>query len=247
MSALGLFKDPPPQITSMVNRWIETFLDGREPGQAEISLLQQLERSHAEKFRSLGKLKIIHPDYFYGSISELYEQVLSDDDKLSKAAAETLSHMVSRSDWVRQAGEAEMFLRAYASVRQQGYLFRIVGRYGFDPTPYMKEYLAEHPDEGYIVLTAACMSDPIWSDTVASLVHDTMVEMAARTKPGDLHNLDMSPGARALEKMQRLDLLEDVRARVDWNAALQTPRLKAWNMTAEELQRRVLLVGAQSC
>ena len=247
LSVLEITPEPTNPVIESVNRWVEPFLTDKVANEAEVTVLRQLDDRYPGRFRALDTLKSRHPEYFYNDISLLYREVEAGDEEASKAAAKVLHSMALRSNWAPQEGEADLFLHAYQTGRQQWYLLQIIGRFGFDPTPYLIAYLSEKPDEGYTVLSAACWSESDWPDTLGIFVRDTMIAMGRRTKPHGFANLDMKPGALALARMNRLDLLEEVREQIDWESALGSPRMKNWNMTAEELQHRVMSPDGPQC
>jgi hypothetical protein len=153
-------------------------------------------------------------------MSDLYRMVRDGNESESRSAASTLLNRGRGDPPGVHADEAADYLAALESGRQWGYLIQIVGRYGFDPTPVLQREIdspqdAEDGPDVFILITAACHSDPKWADTLGPFVHELVLPLTLKPQSLAYSRDKLSKATNVLMRLGRSDLAEDLRNRVD--------------------------------
>lgn len=208
----------PPRV-QMVADWLAPLaFGGASPNAADLPLLRRIAEMPDWQPIFMGRLLFDHADWFIGDMRALYDEVITGDEAHSQLAASKILTVVRSKPLGSFAADGDAFLAAWGSGRQDGWLVQIAASYAFDPTPILQQAVARHPGENpWMVLSAACRSDPKWAGTLGPFLRDQMLPLLDH--PWD--RLDaLNKGTASLVNLGRLDLVQDLMDRVDWDAAL---------------------------
>ncbi|MGB8815187.1 MAG: hypothetical protein WCC57_18560 [Paracoccaceae bacterium] len=214
--------------------WLKHVERTDEISAAEKALLRRVADQGDVANFVLQNLMSVKPELFFNDFTEVYGRIQTGTDAQSQQAAQLLRETLRHDPVGSHDSEAALFLQALKSRKQEGYLSQIVGLYGFDPTPFLQERVAEDPEFLWMAVDAACKSDPKWAPTLAPFVHAQMMPLLS-----DLQREDdiLRAGTTALLMLGREDLARDLRGRVDWQAAMEKAKGQFTpEMTLERLQ-----------
>jgi hypothetical protein len=148
-----------------------------------------------------------------------YAQVGHSDKNIATRAARVIMGRVRNHPLGSHDGEAADYLATLQHPAHWDYLSQVVGRYGFDPTPILRDALISDSDnQPFIVAVAACHSDPNWAATLGLFIRDQMLPLLSHL---DRQRQTLTMGTAALLNLGRTDLAMVLRARVDWPKVME--------------------------
>jgi hypothetical protein len=225
-SILEIMDRPDEGIGTMIQDWVERLERGAPNTATTRAIIGQLPAFLGTQAFALQRLTSLRPELFVDRFEDFYAQVQSNNENVSQLAAFTILGAVRGDPLGTHDADADAYLAALRAGKHWDALIQIVGRYGFDPTPIFQAELDRRRGEAYMhvlfhVYTAAKITDPKWNSTVGPLLHQTLLPLM-----DDLvaNRAIFRDGTQALQALGRSDLVDDLFARVDWNAVIARER-----------------------
>lgn len=233
---LSMLRSGPYGLAPATQRQMETWLENRRTrtrvGAAEREVLRGLQQRGLHS-ATLSRLMVASPDMFGNGLPDLFRTATTGSEDSARNAARALHEIVMRDPPGTHAAHEAAYLDLLRSGRNWPTVVQMAGRFTFDPAPVLQAELEARTTSTSEVfgqlMRAACLAGPKWDATLAPVVQGWLRPMQLRrfwqVYPGteiEYFMSDVGPtGAAALRRMGRADLLQDIMAQADWDAAMQ--------------------------
>ncbi|MBS0565025.1 MAG: hypothetical protein JSR87_11290 [Proteobacteria bacterium] len=177
--------------TYYVTRWLAKFERHKViPDQRDRALFDALYAGVNPAPHELSLLRQSHPAYFSGGLDQLYADALSSEGGKMYDAMHGIVSAALRQTPEQNAPQAADYLRLIGIKKlRDSFLIDAAGRFPFDPTPVLHDYLQKSDwaveDRVHEALKAACRADQRWAGSLTPFILQTVREVRQSDPSGE--------------------------------------------------------------